>query len=82
MKNRNAVLDLCRFLFASIVLLFHIAIIDNGVDDHVFFSINTWNVTFFYKGFLGVEFFFLVSGFFWHIQYIKKEYHLILKPHH
>lgn len=57
MNRRNALLELWRFLFCIAVLGFH------------FFSKTTLNI--FHAGYLGVEFFFIVSGYFIASHYEK-----------
>ena len=62
MKQRNATIELMRFLFASSVVLFHIA----GTlwnRKLILFSSGDLRLTLFRTGSIGVEFFFLVSGF-------------------
>ena len=62
MKQRNATIELMRFLFASSVVLFHIA----GTlwnRKLILFSSGDLRLTLFRNGSIGVEFFFLVSGF-------------------
>ena len=62
MKQRNATIELMRFLFASSIILFHIAgtLWDRKL---ILFSSEEFKLTFFRNGYIGVEFFFLVSGF-------------------
>ena len=62
MKQRNATIELMRFLFASSIILFHIAgtLWDRKL---ILFSSEEFKLTLFRNGYIGVEFFFLVSGF-------------------
>ena len=62
MKQRNATIELMRFLFASSVVLFHIAgtLWDRKL---ILFDGGDLRLTLFRNGYIGVEFFFLVSGF-------------------
>lgn len=62
MKQRNATIELMRFLFASSIILFHIAgtLWDRKL---ILFSGEEFKLTLFRNGYIGVEFFFLVSGF-------------------
>ena len=62
MKHRNATIELMRFLFASSVVLFHIAgtLWDRKL---ILFDSGDLRLTLFRNGYIGVEFFFLVSGF-------------------
>ncbi len=57
-KVRNGKIEFLRFLFCSIVFLYHIAEKTIGLNYEIF-----ENVTFFGKGYFGVEFFFVVSGY-------------------
>lgn len=50
-KNKNAYIELCRFLFCTMIVLHHCQIEDNGL-------------TILPSGFQAVEFFFFLSGFF------------------
>ena len=50
MKSRNSSIDLLKFYFAVIIVLFHF-----GQD---------WNIKLFPLGYLSVEFFFMISGYF------------------
>lgn len=59
--SKNPIIELLRFLFASIILLFH-AGADAGILNQRY-SIWGVEVSFFKYGYLGVEFFFVVSGF-------------------
>ena len=62
MKQRNATIELMRFLFASSIIFFHIAgtLWDRKL---ILFSGEEFKLTLFRNGYIGVEFFFLVSGF-------------------
>ena len=62
MKQRNATIELMRFLFASSIIFFHIAgtLWDRKL---ILFSSEEFKLTLFRNGYIGVEFFFLVSGF-------------------
>lgn len=62
MKQRNATIELMRFLFASSIIFFHIAgtLWDRKL---ILFSGEAFKLTLFRNGYIGVEFFFLVSGF-------------------
>lgn len=62
MRKRNAKIELMRFVFATSVILFHIS---GKLWDRkkVLFSIGETQITLFRNGSIGVEFFFLVSGF-------------------
>lgn len=53
MKQRNAMLDITKFIFSVAVLLLHANPI---VEGHELFTMR--------KGYLAVEFFFIVSGYF------------------
>ncbi len=59
--NRNAVIEVLRFVFASTVLLVHLSG-DFGIRNEIFGTLGSVQITFFKYGNLGVEFFFLVSG--------------------
>ena len=54
-KKRNGTIELMRFVFCMAVILFHI---NNRMDIPVFH-----HISFFQNGHIGVEFFFLVSGY-------------------
>ena len=51
-KNRIAIIEFMRFLFAAVVMLFHSSVLRQPEDIFVM-----------PKGYIGVEFFFLLSGF-------------------
>lgn len=57
-SQRNGKIEFLRFLFCSIVFLYHIAEKTIGLNYEIF-----ENITFFGKGYFGVEFFFVVSGY-------------------
>lgn len=57
-KARNGKIEFLRFLFCIIVLLYHVAEKTIGLNHEIF-----ENITFFGKGYFGVEFFFIVSGY-------------------
>lgn len=62
MTKKNGIIELMRFVFASCVVLFHI----NGdlwEKSRVILRIFGHKVFFFKCGYIGVEFFFIVSGF-------------------
>ncbi|MCC8063654.1 MAG: acyltransferase [Clostridiales bacterium] len=59
MKQKNGKIELMRFVFCVCIVLFHIAVIDNIFPDT---KIRIGPLCFFYRGYLGVEYFFLVSG--------------------
>ena len=58
--QKNAIIEFMRFLFASIIVLFH-AGADAGIINQTYFILGI-EVSFFRYGYLGVEFFFVVSG--------------------
>lgn len=53
MEQRNAMLDITKYVFAVVILFLHA---NPFVDGHKIFAMN--------KGYLAVEFFFVVSGYF------------------
>ena len=59
--QKNAIIEFMRFLFASIIVLFH-AGADAGIINQTYFILGI-EVSFFRYGYLGVEFFFVVSGY-------------------
>lgn len=59
--NKNSFIELLRFLFASIILLFH-AGSDAGILNNIY-HLGGCEVSFFKYGYLSVEFFFIVSGY-------------------
>ena len=59
--KKNSLIELMRFTFASIILLFH-AGSDAGILDNTY-HLGGVEVSFFRCGYLGVEFFFVISGF-------------------
>ena len=61
-SGRNGSVELLRFLFTSVIILFHINL-DLWDQDKVAAVAGGVPVAFFYHGNLGVEFFFLVTGF-------------------
>lgn len=59
--HKNAIIELMRFLFASIIVLFHAGADAKIINQtYLLFGIE---VSFFRYGYLGVEFFFVVSGY-------------------
>lgn len=62
-KNRNAVIELLRFIYASCILIFHISRMDLNIASKTLFMLGPWKANFFRMGNLGVEFFFIVSGY-------------------
>ena len=70
-QKRNGIVSLWKFIFALVIAFFH------GGE---FFQPNE-NV-FFLKGYIVVEFFFIISGFYFASEVLKKEYDIkhILKP--
>ena len=62
-SSRNTILELLRFVFASYVIFFHL---DKDVlgPDSVIVSLWKADITFFRNGFIGVEFFFILTGLF------------------
>ena len=60
-KKRNSLIELIRFIFASVILLFH-AGSDAGILNNIY-HIGGLEVTFFKYGYLGVDYFFIVSGY-------------------
>lgn len=62
MINKNALIELFRFIFASVVLLFH-AGADANILDKIFWEQKEIKISFFKYGYLGVEFFFVISGY-------------------
>ena len=59
--NKNGVIEFMRFLFASGIVFFHTSR-DFWNNQKIIGQIGHFQVTFFRKGNIGVEFFFLVSG--------------------
>lgn len=59
--NKNGVIEFMRFLFASGIVFFHTSR-DFWNNQKIIGQIGQFQVTFFRKGNIGVEFFFLVSG--------------------
>lgn len=59
--KRNSLIELMRFIFASIILLFH-AGSDAGILNNSY-HLGVVEFSFFKYGYLGVEFFFVISGF-------------------
>ena len=62
--KRNGIISLWKFIFATTIVLFH---------GQIFFSGKPAN-PFFRGGYIGVEFFFLVSGYFFAKSVMKKKY--------
>ena len=60
--ERNGGIELLRFLFTGIIIFFHINL-DLWDQKKIVAVIHSVTVTFFQHGNLGVEFFFLVSGY-------------------
>lgn len=57
MKQRNGKIEFLRFVFSMVVVLFHL--------NYVYFKdklLLTDSISFFAYGYIGVEFFFLVTG--------------------
>lgn len=63
MKKHNGIISLWKFLFAIVIVFFH------GKD----FFPGSKNI-FFYGGYIGVEFFFIVSGFYFCKSVLKRKY--------
>ena len=61
-EKRNNSIELLRFLFTAIIIFFHVNL-DLWDQDKVIAVIRGVPVTFFMHGNLGVEFFFLVTGY-------------------
>ena len=61
-ESRNAIIEFLRFIFASFIIFFH-AGADAGVLNQRYSIWGGVEVSFFKFGYLGVEFFFVVSGF-------------------
>lgn len=61
-NKRNGSIELMRFIFASGIVFFHVCG-DVWDRDNILFHAGSYEVTFFRSGFVGVEFFFLVSGY-------------------
>jgi len=61
-SNKNNSIELMRFLFTSCILCFHIAGVLWG-RKKVIYELGAFNIMFFRNGAIGVEFFFLVSGY-------------------
>lgn len=59
-NKRNGKIELLRFIFCIFILFYHIGLPIYGRSDT---PIIGDHITFFSKGYLGVEFFFLVTGF-------------------
>lgn len=62
-KTRNGTIDFLKFLFSVIIVLFHPHIM---IDDAKFFD----------GGYIFVEFFFIVSGYYMMLSYSKKEHNI------
>lgn len=58
MTKRNNKIELMRFVFCVCILLFHIVTVDQLWED----KLRIGPFVFFYRGYMGVEYFFLVSG--------------------
>lgn len=71
-SKRNAVIELLRFLAASSVLVFHVARSDLRFATKTIFTLGPWRANFFRMGNLGVEFFFVVSGYLMAYSVYKK----------
>lgn len=62
--KRNGIISLWKFIFAIVIVFFHGVFFYSGKPDNVFFR----------GGYIGVEFFFLVSGYFFAKSVLKKRY--------
>lgn len=62
-SNKNAVIELLRFYYASSILIFHISRMDLNLSSKTLFVLGPWKANFFRMGNLGVEFFFVISGY-------------------
>lgn len=63
MKQRNGTVDFLKFIFAVLIVMFHSKNLATGVEESYFIG-----------GSIGVDFFFLVSGFFLASSALKKPY--------
>ncbi|MBP3233810.1 MAG: acyltransferase family protein [Eubacterium sp.] len=61
--SKNTVLELLRFIFASFIILFHLNK-DIFGPDYIINSRGPLEITVFRNGFIGVEFFFMLTGLF------------------
>lgn len=71
-SQKNAVIELLRFLFASSIVLYHIASKDLKFAKETLFTIGPWKANFFRMGNIGVEFFYLVTGYLMAASVYKK----------
>ena len=62
MNKKNGTIELFRFVFASCVIFFHICT-EFWKQDKTIGYLGKYELTFFENGYIGVEFFFLVSGY-------------------
>lgn len=63
MNQKNAVIELLRFVYASCIIFFHVSRFDLHFATNTLYTLGPWNVCFFRMGNLSVEFFFVVSGY-------------------
>ncbi len=63
-NKRNGIISLWKFIFAIIIVFFHGQFLYADRMDSVFFKV----------GYIGVEFFFIVSGYYFAKSALKKEY--------
>ena len=63
MSQKNAVIELLRFVYASCIIFFHVSRFDLHTAMDTIVTLGPWNVCLFRMGNLSVEFFFVVSGY-------------------
>ena len=62
-NTKNLIIELLRFIFATFIIFFHMDKDILGLES-VINSFGSMNITFFSNGFIGVEFFFMLTGLF------------------
>ena len=62
-NKKNTIIELFRFIFATYIIFYHLDKDILGLES-VISSIGNANITFFSNGFIGVEFFFMLTGLF------------------